>query len=60
MSRERMREQREGQSRPGPDERQRIEEAINLARERNAERVRKHRAKFERDCRVCGRGLRGQ
>jgi hypothetical protein len=52
-----MREQREGQSRPGPDERQRIEEAINLARERNAERVRKHRAKFERDCRVCGRGL---
>jgi hypothetical protein len=47
MSRERMREQREGQSRPGPDERQRIEEAINLARERNAERVRKHRAKLK-------------
>jgi hypothetical protein len=47
MGRERMREQRKGQSRPGPDESQRTEEAINLARERNAERVRKHRAKLK-------------
>jgi hypothetical protein len=39
MGKGRMREQREGLSRPGPAERHRTEEAINLARERNAQRI---------------------
>jgi hypothetical protein len=47
MDRGRMREQREGQSRPGLAERERTEEAINVARERNAQRVQKHRAKLK-------------
>jgi hypothetical protein len=47
MGRGRMREHREGQSRPGPAERERTKEAINVGRERNVQRVRKHRAKLK-------------